>query len=169
MELNSIAKLRNFSCGASCWRKIKFSCTRPCEGWRAEARASRTTAGACTSRTPPGTQQAWSGLITGTVTPPQGATWYRVFGGGSAQQGLWLTPTMPTSSSSAINSLSLHPGNTSEYYSTVHVPGGTRYQYGTAAPAWGRPGGEQQIQVFDRLPSTSWGTRVPLAKEPIKW
>jgi hypothetical protein len=83
-------------------------------------------------------------------------------GGGSQQTGAWLSPTLPTSGMEASASLALPEGNTAEYYSEVIVPAGTRYQIGTAAPAFGQTGGGTQVQLLQQIPSASFGPGIPL-------
>lgn len=92
---------------------------------------------------------------------------YRVWGGdpaqgGSAQVGSWLTPVKPTSAAEAKQGLALPAGNTAQYVSEVTVPAGTRYQIGTAAPAFGQAGGATQVQLLDRIPAQNFGPAVPL-------
>ena len=111
---------------------------------------------------PPGTQPAWSGMIYSQPAPAGGFTAWRVSGGRSAAEGAWLTPTQPTSASAAIRELSLPPGNTAQFVGPVRVPAGVQYQQGPAAGAFGQPGGGIQIQVLERLPSSSFGPRTPL-------
>jgi hypothetical protein len=85
--------------------------------------------------------------------------WRRVRGG---RKGMSLTK--PTSASAAIQDFALQPGNTAEYYQKVFIPPGTRYQSGTAAavPDWGRRGGGQQIELFDKLPAEHYGPAIGL-------
>jgi RHS repeat-associated protein len=56
----------------------------------------------------------WSGDITSTTASGDFIA-YRVWGGASGQTGAWLTTTAPSSSSQAIQSLSLPPGNTAQF------------------------------------------------------
>lgn len=109
-----------------------------------------------------GTQAAWSGPITSGTVPHGGLTAYRVWGGEAKLQGTWLSPIAPKSSEAARSMLALPPQNSASFISTVHVPAGTRIQYGVAAPAFGAPGGGIQIQLLERLPSSSWGAGTPL-------
>jgi hypothetical protein len=104
----------------------------------------------------------WRGVITSGPVPSGGMVAHRVWGGASAQHGAWLTPTSPTSSGSARSILALPSGNTAEFVSAVNIPGGTWIQYGTAASAFGQPGGGQQIQLLERIPGHSFGPGMPL-------
>lgn len=110
----------------------------------------------------PGTQAAWSGLISSGRVPNGGLNAYRVWGGEAKLQGAWLSPVAPRSSEAARGLLSLPPQNSASFISTVHVPAGTQIQYGVAAPAFGAPGGGIQIQLLERLPNSSWGPGTPL-------
>ena len=110
----------------------------------------------------PGTQQAWLGPIFSRPAPAEGLTAYRVWGGGSERMRGWLTPNPPASSSSAIRDLALPPTNTAQYISTVTIPPGTQYQFGTAARAFGQPGGGSQIQLLKHLPDENFGPGTPL-------
>jgi hypothetical protein len=109
-------------------------------------------------------KQSWDGLIISDVAPPEGLKAYRVFGAGSEAGGVWLSLTKPTSASAAIQDFALQPGNTAQYYQVVHIPAGTRYQSGKAAavPDWGRRGGGQQIELFERLPAEHYGPAIEL-------
>lgn len=112
---------------------------------------------------PPGSQQMWHGVITSGPVPRGGMTAYRVWGGASMQLGAWLTPALPASSHTARNSLALPPpGNTAAFVSTVRIPEGTWFQHGSAAPAFGQPGGGQQTLLLERIPSHSFGPGVKL-------
>lgn len=111
---------------------------------------------------PCGTEQMWSGDIVSQPAPRQGMTAYRVWGGDSAQQGAWLTPVLPASSTEARELLSLPPANAATFVSTVRIPPGTWLQSGIAAPAFGQPGGGQQIQLLERIPAHSFGPGVKL-------
>lgn len=111
---------------------------------------------------PHGTQQTWDGLILSGIVQPEGLIAYRFRGGRSARLGSWLTPQALRSSSAAIRSLALPSGNTAEFVSVVHVPGGTRIQYGRVSPAFGQPGGGIQIQLLQRIPSYRFGRGIPL-------
>jgi RHS repeat-associated protein len=108
----------------------------------------------------PTTVNPWVGDIQSTVTTSD-TTMYRVWGGDSGQAGGWLTPTAPASSSEAISSLSLPPANTAQYLSEVLVPAGTRYQIGTAASAFGQPGGATQVLLLQDIPIINFSPGVP--------
>jgi RHS repeat-associated protein len=88
---------------------------------------------------------------------------YRVWGGGSGLQGDFLTPVRPPTSSFARSMLALPPQNAAQWVSEVRVPAGTRMQVGTAAPAFGNPGGATQVQLLQRLPASAFGPGVGLA------
>ncbi|MBD0417573.1 hypothetical protein [Oryzicola mucosus] len=111
---------------------------------------------------PVGTQAAWGSIIYAGAVPANGLTAYRVWGGGAFQQGSWLSPIAPSSSSAARSMLSLPPQNAASFLSEVTIPAGTRIQYGSAAPAFGQAGGGTQIQLLERIPSASFGSGVPL-------
>jgi len=59
--------------------------------------------------------------------------------------------------------LALPPVNSAEYVSEVLVPAGTRYQIGTAASAFGQPGGGVQVLLLDRIPAANFGPGTPIA------
>ncbi len=105
--------------------------------------------------------QPWAGEIR-SVTAASDTTMYRVWGGGSRQAGPWLSPIRPTSAASAIESLALPSANTAQFYSEVLVPGGTRYQIGTAAGANGLTGGGVQVQLLEQIPNANFGPGIPL-------
>ena len=112
---------------------------------------------------PPSTINPWGqGPIVSTVTT-EPMTAYRVFGGGSKLDGVWLSPDIPASGSAARSSLALWPGNTAEFVAPVQIPVGTRIQIGPAAPAFGQLGGGTQIVLLDDIPLSSYGTPQPLA------
>lgn len=108
-----------------------------------------------------GTEAAWAGTITSGTVPEGGMTAFRAWGGESGQLGAWLSPVAPESPAAAQSMLSLPPGNTAEFLSEVHIPGGTQIQYGTAAGAFGQSGGGMQIQLLERIPASSYGPGVP--------
>jgi hypothetical protein len=116
----------------------------------------------------PGTQQAWEGTINAGPVPKGGMVAYRVWGGGSPREGLWLSPTPPVSTPEAISRLSLHPGNTARYVSRVYIPEETQIQWGKAAPVqWDKtvpalPGGGDQIWLVDDIPNGNYGSGMPL-------
>jgi hypothetical protein len=89
-------------------------------------------------------------------------TAYRVLGGDSAQAGSWLSPIPFESQSAARSLLSLPPGNTAEFLSTVQIPAGTQIQFGRAASAFGQAGDGFQIQLLERIPGSSYGPGIPL-------
>ncbi|WP_232514424.1 TNT domain-containing protein [Cellulomonas sp. PSBB021] len=87
----------------------------------------------------------------------EGETMYRVWGGGADQAGSWLTPIRPVSSVAAREGLALPAENAATYVSRVTLPPGVRMQVGTAAPAFGQPGGWAQAQLLERIPLSSFG------------
>lgn len=87
---------------------------------------------------------------------------YRVWGGGAERAGSWVTPVTPLSSAMAREGLALPAENAALYVSRVSLPAGTRMQVGTAAGAFGQPGGWPQVQLIDRIPQSSFGKGVPL-------
>jgi hypothetical protein len=87
---------------------------------------------------------------------------YRVHGDGADEAGAWLTPIRPTSSAAARQGLALPDENAALYVSEVILPAGVRMQVGTAAPAFGHPGGWAQVQLLERIPLSSFGKGVPL-------
>ncbi|HEY1933180.1 MAG TPA: hypothetical protein VGG99_14290 [Acetobacteraceae bacterium] len=107
-------------------------------------------------------QQVWHGPIASGAVAAGGVTLYRVWGGASAQQGAWLTPTVPAASSVARSMLALPSGNNAEFVSAVRVPEGTWIQIGIVAPAFGQPGGGAQIQLLERIPLNRFGPGVRL-------
>ena len=104
----------------------------------------------------------WIGEIRSVVAGTD-TVMYRVWGGESGQVAGWLSPTRPPSTLSSIRDLALPPGNTAEYVSQVLVPAGSRYQIGTAASAFGQPGGGAQVLLLDRIPAANFGPATPLA------
>jgi hypothetical protein len=52
----------------------------------------------------------------------------------------------------------LPSGNTAEFVSEVTIPAGTRVQRGTAAPAFGQPGGFPQVLLLDRIPAANFSS-----------
>lgn len=104
----------------------------------------------------------WTGPLKSVVAESD-TVMYRVWGGESGQVAGWLSPTKPSSTLSAIRDLALPPGNSAEFLSEVLVPAGTRYQIGTAASAFGQPGGATQVLLLDRIPASNFGPGAPLA------
>lgn len=92
----------------------------------------------------------------------EGEVMYRVYGGGAAKAGSWLTPINPASSAAARQGLGLPAENAALYVSRVTLPGGVRMQVGTAGEAFGQPGGWAQAQLLERIPLSSFGKGVPL-------
>jgi RHS repeat-associated protein len=109
-----------------------------------------------------GTEQPWSGPITAGAVPDGGLTAYRIWGGDTPQNGAWLSPIAPDSSEAARSLLALPPQNSAEFISVVQIPAGTQIQYGTAAGAFGQPGGGVQIQLQSPIPASSFGPGRPL-------
>lgn len=109
-----------------------------------------------------GTFQAWTGTITSGTIPAGGMSAFRVWGGRSAQAGSWLSPIAPSSSAAARRLLALPKENAATFISRVQIPAETRIQYGTAARAFGQPGGGIQIQLLERIPISNFGPGVPL-------
>jgi hypothetical protein len=87
---------------------------------------------------------------------------FRVWGDGADKVGGWLTPTPPASQLSAIRDLALPVENSAQWVSEVTVPAGTRFQIGTAAEAFGQPGGGTQILLLERIPPSNFGPGTPL-------
>ena len=104
----------------------------------------------------------WTGPLKSVVAESD-TVMYRVWGGESGQVAAWLSPTKPSSTLSSIRDLALPPGNSAEFLSEVLVPAGTRYQIGTAASAFGQPGGATQVLLLDRIPASNFGPGAPLA------
>jgi hypothetical protein len=112
-----------------------------------------------------GAQQPWAGLIHSDLVGKGGKTAYRTWGGRVPEVGNWLSPEPPVSSSAAIRDLALWPENTAEFVSPVQIPAGTRIQSGTAAGAFGRPGGGSQIELLKKLPDKNYGPAKLLPPE----
>ena len=104
----------------------------------------------------PAYQNPWIGTIESYITEAQ-TTFYRVWGDAARKVGSWLSPNRPASSSDARRDLALPSNNSAEFVSEVQVPAGTRVQAGTARENFGQPGGGEQIQLLDRIPSESFG------------
>jgi len=105
--------------------------------------------------------EAWSGPVQ-EVRTDQPLTMYRVYGGDARQLGAWLSPDKPVSRAQVRADLALPPQNTAEFVSVVTVPAGTLMRRGTAAPAFGQPGGGPQVQLMELIPASSFETPVPL-------
>lgn len=103
----------------------------------------------------------WTGAITSDVTAAD-TRMFRVWGDGADKVGGWLTPTPPASQLSAIRDLALPVENSAQWISEVTVPAGTRFQVGTAAGAFGQPGGGTQILLLERIPPSNFGPGTPL-------
>jgi hypothetical protein len=86
---------------------------------------------------------------------------YRYWGGRSARIGAWVSPMAYTPISAVRSGLALPPGNTAEFVSEVTIPAGTRIQRGTAAPAFGEPGGFPQVLLLDRIPAANFSHGEP--------
>ena len=86
---------------------------------------------------------------------------YRYWGGRSARIGAWLSPVTCTSVSAVREGLALPPGNSAEFVSEVTIPAGAGIQEGTAAPAFGQPGGLPQVFLLDRIPSANFSPGKP--------
>ncbi|MBX7248094.1 MAG: TNT domain-containing protein [Caulobacteraceae bacterium] len=111
---------------------------------------------------PPGqVVEAWSGPVQ-EVRTDRAMTMYRVFGGDARQLGAWLSPDRPTSRAQVRADLALPPQNTAELVSVVNVPAGTLMRRGTAAPAFGQPGGGEQVQLMEIIPASSFQAPEPL-------
>jgi hypothetical protein len=104
----------------------------------------------------------WTGPSVVSVTG-QTTVFYRVWGGGSAQAGSWISPVRPASAAQARAGLALPPENAATFVSEVRVPAGVAIETGTVAPAYGQPGGWQQVQLLERIPASAFGPGVPLA------
>jgi hypothetical protein len=104
-------------------------------------------------------------LIHSDLVGEGGKTVYRTWGGRVPEVGNWLSPEAPVSSRAAIRDLALWPENTAEFVSSVQIPAGTRIQSGTAAAAFGRPGGGSQIELLKNLPDKNYGPAKPLPPE----
>lgn len=105
--------------------------------------------------------EAWTGS-TEEITTDRVITLYRAYGGGAARLGAWMSPTPPTSRAVVRERLALPPENTAEQYVVVTVPAGTRMKVGVAAPAFGQPGGGQQVQLLQLIPPDSFSGPIPL-------
>lgn len=92
-------------------------------------------------------------------------TFYRVFGGGASRLGAWMSPVPPRTTASVRADMALPPENTAEFVSIVTVPPGTRIRIGRAAPAFGQPGGGEQVQLLELIPPASFGEPAPLVPE----
>jgi hypothetical protein len=82
---------------------------------------------------------------------------YRVYGGGAAREGSWITPVKPSSSAATRQGLGLPQENAAIFVSQVTLPAGVRMQVGEAAPAFGNTGGWPQAQLLQRIPSSAFG------------
>lgn len=105
--------------------------------------------------------EAWVGPVA-EVRTDRAMTYYRVYGGGANRLGAWLSPSPPTSREAIRQDLALPDQNTAELYSVVTVPAGTLMKVGTAAPAFGQPGGGRQIQLMELIPADSFSDPIPL-------
>ncbi len=108
-----------------------------------------------------GVVEAWSGPVE-EVRNPEPLTMYRVYGGDARQLGAWLSPVKPVSSAQVRADLALPPQNTAQFVSEVTVPAGTLMRRGTAAPAFGQPGGGPQVQLMELIPPASFHEPQPL-------
>lgn len=105
--------------------------------------------------------EAWSGPVQ-EVRTTEVQTMYRVYGGDARQLGAWLAPSRPVSRAQVRADLALPPANTAEFVSVVTVPAGTLMRKGVAAPAFGQPGGGEQVQLMELIPATSFQAPEPL-------
>lgn len=92
-------------------------------------------------------------------------TYYRVFGGGASRLGAWMSPVPPRSAAVVRADMALPVDNTAEFVSVVTVPAGTLIRIGRAAPAFGQPGGGEQVQLLELIPPASFGEAAPLAPQ----
>lgn len=92
-------------------------------------------------------------------------TFYRVFGGGASRLGAWMSPVAPRSTAMVRADMALPPENTAEFVSVVTVPAGTLIRMGRAAPAFGQPGGGEQVQLLELIPAENFGEPSPLPPE----
>jgi hypothetical protein len=81
---------------------------------------------------------------------------YRVYSGNNSV-GSYLVKTLPNKRYSAIKGLALPPGNKADFFQEVIVPAGTRIQRSKALPAFGQPGGLEQYQLLEIIPTKSFG------------
>jgi hypothetical protein len=110
---------------------------------------------------PPSGAPAWLGTIG--AGPSPGFTGYRVWGGTTREVGPWLTLAPPNSASAAIRDLALPAGNTAQFVSPVYVPPRIQYQWGKAAPNFGRPGGGSQLLLLEKqLDPNNFGPGITL-------
>lgn len=105
--------------------------------------------------------EAWVGPVE-EVRTDRVMTFYRAYGRGANRLGGWMSATAPTSRQSVREALALPPENTAEFYSVVTVPAGTLMKVGTAAPAFGQPGGGAQVQLLELIPADSFSDPIPL-------
>jgi hypothetical protein len=83
------------------------------------------------------------------ITVPAGNQLYRVYGGGSLQEGRWATTTNPGNQINAISRLSLPPENTANMITTVQVTGAKAAEISVAKGIFNQPGGAAQVKWVD--------------------
>jgi hypothetical protein len=87
---------------------------------------------------------------------------YRVYGGGSARIGQFVTKTEPTTQRLALAGLALPPGNAARCFVEVRIPAGTLIERGRVGPSQEWPGGWSQIVIEDDLAQVSYFNDEPL-------
>jgi len=95
------------------------------------------------------------------ITLKDDLTVRRYFGGSSPKEGRWFTSDYYATRKSAIDALSLPPGNAADSVVQSTIRKGTTVYVGKAAPMFGRAGGGSQLFVFDKhIPR--YGTVLPV-------
>lgn len=88
---------------------------------------------------------------------------YRVYGSGSKRRGQWVASTAPENAKTARANLALPPANSAACLVEVSLPAGTAVRIGHVGPAFGQPGGSEQIEIVRARKAVTYSSDQPLA------
>jgi hypothetical protein len=81
----------------------------------------------------------------------------RVYGGGAARKGVWVTTTPVRNEGAARIALALPGKNAARCVVRVTIPVGTALRVGHVGPAFGHPGGGAQLEILGGLDTVGFG------------
>jgi hypothetical protein len=80
----------------------------------------------------------------------------------AAERGFWLVVERPASGQMAKELCALPESNAAMWISKVRLPPGTQVEYGWAAKAFGRSGGDVQVRLLHEIEGACRGKAIPL-------